>query len=63
MPERIKMPRKKFEIIFECQSCEKDISLKEQKDVLALYFAHEFDEYYCPKCANDRHEFLLSRLL
>mgnify|MGYP003120847872 CR=1 FL=1 len=61
MSERTEVQRKKFEIIFQCQSCDKDIPKEEQKDSLAYYFAKEFDEYYCIKCAQERHDYLVAR--
>ena len=60
MSERIEVPKKK-EVIYHCQSCENKIPVKEQSDTLAYYFAKEFDEYYCKKCAQERHDFLLAR--
>ena len=61
MSERAEVHKKKFEIIFQCQSCNKDIPVEEQKDMIAFYFAKEFDEYYCIKCAQDRHDYLVAR--
>lgn len=46
---------------FKCQNCDKEISEEEQKDSIASYFAKKFDEYYCAKCANDRHEYLIAK--
>tara|TARA_R100001510_G_scaffold57757_1_gene67523 strand:+ start:9604 stop:9774 length:171 start_codon:yes stop_codon:yes gene_type:complete len=53
------MSRKKITTYY-CQSCEKEIPVEEQKSI-AYYFAKEFDEYYCKKCAEERHEYLTFR--
>ena len=39
----------------------RSFTIDEQKDVIGLYFAKQFDEFYCSKCANERHEYLISR--
>ncbi len=58
MSKKIKEEEK--DLIY-CQSCNKEITIDEQKDVIGLYFAKQFDEFYCSKCANERHEYLISR--
>ncbi len=60
MSERIEVPKKK-EVIYYCQSCNNKIPIKDQSYSLSYYFAKEFDEYYCKKCAQERHEVLLDR--
>ena len=59
MSKKTDMSRKKITTYY-CQSCEKEIPVEDQKSI-AYYFAKEFDEYYCKKCAEERHEYLTFR--
>ena len=62
MSKKTDMSRK-TKVKYYCQSCENEIPEKDQSDSIAYYFAKEFDEYYCKKCADERHEYLTYRYI